>query len=53
MSTTRESASPLTIAVPLWQGSSVADAQRIEAGTAMVLEALGGGFTWGAVLLRW
>lgn len=42
MSTTPESASPLTIAVPLWQGSSVADADRIEAGTAMVLEALGG-----------
>lgn len=34
---------PLTIAVPLWQGSSVAEAERIEEGTAMVLEALGGG----------
>ncbi len=42
MSTTPESAPPLTIAVPLWQGSSVADADRIGAGTQMVLEALGG-----------
>ena len=42
MSINSESVSPLTIAVPLWQGSSVADAERIAAGTQMVLEALGG-----------
>lgn len=33
---------PTTVAVPLWQGSSIADADRIAAGTAMVLHALGG-----------
>ena len=42
VSTTPESVSPLTIAVPQGQGSSVADAERIEAGTQMVLDALGG-----------
>jgi 3-oxoacyl-[acyl-carrier-protein] synthase III len=27
--------------------------QRIKRGDLLLLEAMGGGFTWGAVLLRW
>lgn len=38
---TTPAAQPPTFAIPLWQGSSVADADRIEAGTHMVLDALG------------
>jgi 3-oxoacyl-[acyl-carrier-protein] synthase-3 len=38
--------------VPLALGAAVADG-RIEKGDLVLLEAMGGGFTWGAVLLRW
>ena len=38
--------------VPLALGSAVADG-RIRRGDLVLLEAMGGGFTWGAVLLRW
>ena len=38
--------------VPLALGAAVADG-RIKAGDLVLLEAMGGGFTWGAVLLRW
>ena len=38
--------------VPLALGVAVADG-RIKEGDLVLLEAMGGGFTWGAVLLRW
>lgn len=38
--------------VPLALGAAVADG-RIKEGDLVLLEAMGGGFTWGAVLLRW
>lgn len=38
--------------IPLALATAVADG-RIKKGQLVVLEALGGGFTWGAVLLRW
>ncbi|TWH25507.1 MULTISPECIES: beta-ketoacyl-ACP synthase III [unclassified Aminobacter] len=38
--------------VPLALGTAVADG-RIKQGDLVLLEAMGGGFTWGAVLLRW
>ncbi len=38
--------------VPLALGSAVADG-RVKKGDLVLLEAMGGGFTWGAVLLRW
>jgi 3-oxoacyl-[acyl-carrier-protein] synthase-3 len=38
--------------VPLALGAAVADG-RIRRGDLVLLEAMGGGFTWGAVLVRW
>ena len=38
--------------VPLALGTAVADG-RIKKGDLVLLEAMGGGFTWGAILLRW
>jgi 3-oxoacyl-[acyl-carrier-protein] synthase-3 len=38
--------------VPLALSAAVADG-RIRKGNLVLLEAMGGGFTWGAVLLRW
>lgn len=38
--------------VPLALAAAVADG-RIKRGDLVMLEAMGGGFTWGAVLLRW
>ena len=38
--------------VPLALSVAVADG-RIKRGDLVMLEAMGGGFTWGAVLLRW
>ena len=38
--------------VPLALGAAVADG-RIKRGDLVLLEAMGGGFTWGAVLVRW
>lgn len=38
--------------VPLALATAVADG-RIQKGDLVLLEAMGGGFTWGAVLLRW
>lgn len=38
--------------VPLALGVAVADG-RLKKGDLVLLEAMGGGFTWGAVLLRW
>lgn len=29
------------------------EADRLEEGSLVLLEAMGGGFTWGAVLVRW
>jgi 3-oxoacyl-[acyl-carrier-protein] synthase-3 len=38
--------------IPLALSVAVADG-RIKKGDLILLEAMGGGFTWGAVLLRW
>ena len=38
--------------IPLALATAVADG-RIKRGDLLLLEAMGGGFTWGAVLLRW
>jgi len=38
--------------IPLALGVAVADG-RIRPGNLVLLEAMGGGFTWGAVMLRW
>ncbi|MEO3998789.1 beta-ketoacyl-ACP synthase III [Mesorhizobium sp. CAU 1732] len=38
--------------VPLALGTAVKDG-RIKQGDLVLLEAMGGGFTWGAILLRW
>jgi 3-oxoacyl-[acyl-carrier-protein] synthase-3 len=38
--------------IPLALAVAVADG-RIKEGDLILLEAMGGGFTWGAVLLRW
>jgi 3-oxoacyl-[acyl-carrier-protein] synthase-3 len=38
--------------VPLALATAVADG-RIQRGNLILLEAMGGGFTWGAMLLRW
>ena len=38
--------------IPLALSVAVADG-RIKRGDLVMLEAMGGGFTWGAVLLRW
>ena len=38
--------------VPLALNTAVADG-RIKKGDLVLLEAMGGGFTWGAVLIRW
>jgi 3-oxoacyl-[acyl-carrier-protein] synthase-3 len=38
--------------IPLALADAVAD-RRIKRGDLVLLEAMGGGFTWGAILLRW
>jgi 3-oxoacyl-[acyl-carrier-protein] synthase-3 len=38
--------------IPLALGAAVADG-RIKKGDLVLLEAMGGGFTWGAALVRW
>ena len=38
--------------IPLALGDAVAD-RRIKRGNLILLEAMGGGFTWGSALLRW
>jgi 3-oxoacyl-[acyl-carrier-protein] synthase-3 len=38
--------------VPLALATAVADG-RIQKGQLVLLEAMGGGFTWGASLIRW
>jgi 3-oxoacyl-[acyl-carrier-protein] synthase III len=38
--------------IPLALAVAVADG-RIKRGDLILLEAMGGGFTWGATLLRW
>ena len=38
--------------IPLALNDAVAD-RRIKRGDLLLLEAMGGGFTWGAALLRW
>jgi 3-oxoacyl-[acyl-carrier-protein] synthase-3 len=38
--------------IPLAMADAVAD-RRIKRGNLILLEAMGGGFTWGSVLLRW
>ena len=36
-----------------WPWPSAVEDGRIRKGDLVLLEAMGGGFTWGAVLLRW
>ncbi|MET0630832.1 MAG: 3-oxoacyl-[acyl-carrier-protein] synthase III C-terminal domain-containing protein, partial [Xanthobacteraceae bacterium] len=38
--------------IPLALAAAVADG-RIKQGDLVMLEAMGGGFTWGSVLVRW
>jgi 3-oxoacyl-[acyl-carrier-protein] synthase-3 len=38
--------------IPLALGVAVEDG-RIKPGVLVLLEAMGGGFTWGSILLRW
>nr|HMS45647.1 3-oxoacyl-[acyl-carrier-protein] synthase III C-terminal domain-containing protein [Alphaproteobacteria bacterium] len=38
--------------IPLALAEAIADG-RIKPGNLVLLEALGGGFTWGSVLIRW
>jgi 3-oxoacyl-[acyl-carrier-protein] synthase III len=38
--------------IPLALDTAVRDG-RIKAGQNIILEAVGGGFTWGAVLIKW
>ena len=38
--------------IPLALAVAVADG-RIRPGNLVLLEAMGGGFTWGAIMLRW
>jgi 3-oxoacyl-[acyl-carrier-protein] synthase-3 len=38
--------------IPLALATAVGDG-RIKKGDVVLLEAMGGGFTWGSVLLRW
>jgi 3-oxoacyl-[acyl-carrier-protein] synthase III len=38
--------------IPLALASAVAEG-RIKRGDLVMMEAMGGGFTWGAVLVRW
>jgi len=38
--------------IPLALADAVAD-RRIKRGDLVLLDAMGGGFTWGAALLRW
>ena len=38
--------------IPLALDAAVRDG-RIKAGQNIILEAVGGGFTWGAVLIKW
>src|SRR5262249_28195491 len=43
---------PSAASIPLALADAVAD-RRIKRGDLVLLEAMGGGFTWGATLLRW
>ncbi len=43
---------PSAASVPLALQTAVADG-RSKRGDLVLLEAMGGGFTWGAALLRW
>ena len=42
----------LAASVPLALAEGIADS-RIKRGDLLLLEAMGGGFTWGAALVRW
>ncbi len=42
--------SAASIPLALWEASRDG---RIKKGDLLLLESMGGGFTWGAVLLRW
>jgi 3-oxoacyl-[acyl-carrier-protein] synthase III len=50
--TVNEHGNTSAASVPLALGAAVADG-RVRRGDLVLLEAMGGGFTWGAVLLRW
>jgi len=50
--TVADHANTSAASVPLALDTAVRDG-RIKAGDIVVLEAMGGGFTWGAAVLRW
>ena len=52
ISTVAEHGNTSAASVPLALAAAVADG-RIKPGDLVLLEAMGGGFTWGAALLRW
>ena len=52
ISTVADHANTSAASVPLALSTAVGDG-RIKPGQLLVLEAMGGGFTWGACLVRW
>jgi 3-oxoacyl-[acyl-carrier-protein] synthase-3 len=52
VSTVAEHGNTSAASVPLALAEAVSDG-RIEAGDLVLMEAMGGGFTWGAALVRW
>jgi len=52
VSTVAEHGNTSAASVPLALAVAVADG-RIKRGNLILMEAMGGGFTWGAALLRW
>ena len=52
VSTIAEHGNTSAASVPLALAVAVADG-RIKRGDLVLLEAMGGGFTWGAALVRW
>ena len=52
VSTVDHHANTSAASIPLALHAGVADG-RIKPGNLVLLEAMGGGFTWGAILVRW
>jgi 3-oxoacyl-[acyl-carrier-protein] synthase-3 len=52
ITTVAEHANTSAASIPLALDAAVQDG-RIKPGHLLLLEAMGGGFTWGAVLVRW
>jgi 3-oxoacyl-[acyl-carrier-protein] synthase-3 len=52
VSTVAQHGNTSAASVPLALATAVADG-RVRKGQLVLLEAMGGGFTWGAALIRW